>query len=238
MSKLINARQSMVTMQVFVRFQDFIEGELDRAEAAGDEANVRDALENLFTLANAIFSPTVVHVVVPDYEAWIDERLERFIRRPGSSIRVVNGHVQRIPPEDDASEAFSLLPEADDGPNTSSVASKTYHGAEARRARRLSECVARMYEECGQAVRAFEASAERAGHEERISVSLIRVAEPLVETQESGGIERDGLSMPADEFRTYVRHALKAEAVLLNRAPMLQLAQQLSPIVARRVKRR
>lgn len=236
MSKLRNARQAMITMQVYVRFQDFIEEELARAEQAGDEASAEEAYQVLFVLGHAIFSPTVVHVVVPDYQSWIQERLERFIRRTGSSVRLVNGQVQRIPLEEDAREMYALPADENGVAGTMDESPIVYHGGAARRARLLTQCVARMHAECAQAVKAFETSAERAGHEERIAVSLIRIAEPLAEMQESGGIERDGLTMPAGEFRAYVRHALKAEAVLLNRAPFLQLAQQLSPIIARRVR--
>lgn len=222
LSKLAHQQKSAISEETLSQIVDFLE-HLDRRAAREKREDVLQELTRVGQLlGESVMTSAGTRIVKDDYYLWCQERLFRFVSRKGRSVRVVDGRALRVNASDERTTHLARWPDLDIDVEVS--------GADGRRLARAMECIDRMRRDAGAVVRAFETRARRNGHEEaRIELSLLRIAEPLVESTESGGVERDGLSMPTNEFIAYVRHALVAEAIVLQRPDLMHRIQQLAP---------
>jgi hypothetical protein len=79
----------------------------------------------------------------------------------------------------------------------------------------------------------FQSWARARGHRDaRIELSLRRIAEPLVEFETSGGVERGWSELTAGELRRFVVAGIRRERIMLSRWPELQRVQQTIHAVA------
>ena len=62
----------------------------------------------------------------------------------------------------------------------------------------------------------------------RGQLALMRIVARLIETEDSGYVERSWREMTLDELRAFLKAAMKCELILLNRSPDMQRAQEIA----------
>lgn len=230
LSKLISQRQSAIAVSTMDHLMNYLDRAESEAGRQGREDMQEAARDYAAGLLAAILSPAARELVWGDYQKWITERLERFVSRRGPSVAAP------VPSDDHPAPSVRRVRRRDDA-SRSVVWPRLhlqYFGAPARRLQALLDCRARMREVAPEPLAQFEARAQRLGHDPyRVEVALVRIAEPLVECEESGGMERHFRDLSDDELRRYVTAALRAESILLDRPSVLHKAQALAPAGAK-----
>lgn len=75
----------------------------------------------------------------------------------------------------------------------------------------------------------FQGQMRDAGHSDmRIALAIGRALHPLLQSQASGGIETSSHELSQADVRTFVRHGLHRERMLLRRPPARQRFEQLA----------
>jgi hypothetical protein len=66
----------------------------------------------------------------------------------------------------------------------------------------------------------------------RVDLAFRRIVEPLLQTDGSGGIERDWRELNHEELEAFVKAGIKRETIMLDRSPDIQRAKEASERVS------
>ena len=156
------------------------------------------AADRRHRLEEALISPEASELLRA-YDTWINGWSERFLERKDLGDTYVGRAIQRLP------------------------------GWELQRVLEADHLLATAREECAGELRAFESFlVKQQASAKRAKIAFYRILEPLLESRESGFVERSWEELDRSELSRFIRAGIEREKILLRRSADTQRAQQQS----------